>query len=229
MEMPEYLVLGQTYALIGRAVARTSCSTSSGMFTKHASLPDLLLRCTVGVPDDLRFAARFCRTGSSSDELSSKSYLRFLRSLSWRSPDVEAAGSASMGSELDDGRREMVEQRAWPVGAFKWTNAKPRPCPGIYIGLTYTNASRTCLVLASVSGQLFISTSTAMAQIADVLKQTLNPDTNTRVAAELSLTQLLAQPSTFVLDHHAPHLMRVAQARASPYHSSFWPRMQRSR
>lgn len=146
MEMPEYLVLGRTYVLIGRAVGRTSCKTSSGMLTKHASLPDLLLRWMVGVPDDLRLAARFCcSTGSSSDELSSKSYLRFLRSLSWRSPEVEATDSGSMGGKRDDGREEMVGQRVAGVGSFKGP-AKPRPCPGIYIDLTYTNASRTCLV-----------------------------------------------------------------------------------
>ena len=104
MQMPEYLVLYQTDPLIGRAVGRTSCKTSSGMSTKHASLPDLLLRCVEGVPDDFRLAARFCWTCSSSEELSSKSYLRFLRSLSWRSPEDEATGSVSMGEDVEDGR-----------------------------------------------------------------------------------------------------------------------------
>jgi hypothetical protein len=44
---------------------------------------------------------------------------------------------------------------------------------------------------------LFISTAMASpSQIADVLKATLNPDTNTRVTAELSLAELFTQPSS---------------------------------
>ena len=76
---------------------------------------------------------------------------------------------------------------------------------------------------------LFISTVMASpSQIADVLKATLNPDTNTRVAAELSLAELFTQPSSPLSAMHEPYNSRVKQALESPYPSSFWPRMQRS-
>lgn len=60
------------------------------MFTKLANFPDLLPRLGKGAPTGFRRVARFGCSDSSSEEVLSKSYLRFLRSLKLLAPDVEA-------------------------------------------------------------------------------------------------------------------------------------------